>query len=92
MAEWVWEGRTRAGELRKGVLEAESEREVQQRLRQQNIMAEKVKQKRKGLAFLSVGRCVIGPAGRLRASVCDDDRRGPPARPVPGHSFVTGTE
>ena len=57
MAEWVWEGRTRAGELRKGVLEAESEREVQQRLRQQNIMVEKVKQKRKGLSlsFLSGG-------------------------------------
>ncbi len=57
MAEWVWEGRTRAGELRKGVLEAESEREVQQRLRQQNIMVEKVRQKRKGfsLAFLTGG-------------------------------------
>jgi type IV pilus assembly protein PilC len=55
MAEWVWEGRTRAGELRKGVIEADSERDVQARLRQQNIMVEKVRQKRKAisLAFLS---------------------------------------
>ena len=51
MAEWVWEGRTRAGELRKGVLEAESERDVQARLRQQNIMVEKVRQKRKSISF-----------------------------------------
>ena len=29
MAEWVWEGRTRAGELRKSVIEAETERDVQ---------------------------------------------------------------
>jgi type IV pilus assembly protein PilC len=57
MAEWVWEGRTRAGELRKGVVEAASEREVQQRLRQQNIMVEKVRQKRQGfsLSFLTGG-------------------------------------
>ena len=51
MAEWVWEGRTRAGELRKGVIEAETERDVQARLRQQNIMLEKVKQKRKGISL-----------------------------------------
>ena len=51
MAEWVWEGRTRAGELRKGVLEAESERDVQARLRQQNIMVEKVRPKRKSISF-----------------------------------------
>ena len=44
MSQWVWEGRTRAGELRRGVMEANSERDVQQRLRQQNIMLEKVKQ------------------------------------------------
>tara|TARA_B100001093_G_scaffold512775_1_gene583269 strand:- start:392 stop:1597 length:1206 start_codon:yes stop_codon:yes gene_type:complete len=54
MTEWVWEGRTRSGELRKGVIEAESERDVQARLRQQNIMVEKVRQKRKSIS-LSLG-------------------------------------
>ena len=55
MAEWVWEGRTRAGELRKGVIEAESERDVHLRLRQQNIMPEKVRQKRRGLSLPGFG-------------------------------------
>ena len=55
MSQWVWEGRTRAGELRRGVMEAGSERDVQQRLRQQNIMLEKVKQKRKALRMPGFG-------------------------------------
>ena len=55
MSQWVWEGRTRAGELRRGVMEANSERDVQQRLRQQNIMLEKVKQKRKSVSIPGFG-------------------------------------
>jgi type IV pilus assembly protein PilC len=55
MAEWAWEGRTRAGELRKGVIEADSERDVHLRLRQQNIMPEKVRQKRGRLALPGFG-------------------------------------
>ena len=51
MTEWVWEGRTRSGELRKGVIEADTERDVQARLRQQNIMVENVRQKRKSISF-----------------------------------------
>jgi len=60
MAEWAWEGRTRAGEVRKGVIEADSERDVHMRLRQQNIMPDKVKPKRKGLK-------IPGFKGRVRA-------------------------
>jgi len=60
MAEWAWEGRTRAGEVRKGVIEAESERDVHMRLRQQNIMPDKVKPKRKGFK-------IPGFKGRVRA-------------------------
>lgn len=45
MAEWVWEGRTRTGEIKKGVISADSERDVHLRLRQQNIQPNKVKKK-----------------------------------------------
>ena len=51
MAEWVWEGRTRTGEVRKGTINAESERDVHLRLRQQNIQPNKVKKKGKGVAI-----------------------------------------
>lgn len=58
MAEWVWEGRTRGGELRKGVIKADSEKEAHLQLRQKNIMPEKVRQKRKGFALPSMGGSV----------------------------------
>jgi type IV pilus assembly protein PilC len=43
MAKWQWEGRTRSGELRKGVMEAPSEKEVHLKLRQQEIQPERVR-------------------------------------------------
>ena len=43
MAKWQWEGRTRSGELRKGVMEAASEKEVHLKLRQQEIQPERVR-------------------------------------------------
>jgi type IV pilus assembly protein PilC len=55
MAEWVWEGRTRTGEVRKGVMEANEERDVLLRLRQQNIQPGKVKKKGKGFALPNLG-------------------------------------
>ncbi len=43
MAQFVWEGRARAGEIRKGVMEALAEQDVQARLSQQNIAITRVK-------------------------------------------------
>lgn len=63
MAEWVWEGRTRGGELRKGVIKADSEKEAHLQLRQKNIMPEKVRQKRQGFALPAFGGRVT--AGEL---------------------------
>ncbi len=60
MAEWVWEGRTRAGEVRKGVIQAESEKDAHLLLRQRNILPDKVRQKRKTLSLPGFG-------GRVRA-------------------------
>src|SRR3954464_1886802 len=45
MQEWVWEARARTGEVRKGVMEAESENAVQNRLKAQNLTPTKVKKK-----------------------------------------------
>ncbi len=61
MSEWVWEGRTRSGELRKGTIEADSERDVHLQLRQQNIQPSKVKKKGRGLKLPSLG------GGKVRA-------------------------
>ncbi len=55
MAEWVWKGRTKSGELKTGVIDAESERDVHLRLRQQNITPENVKKKGKGLKLPNMG-------------------------------------
>ncbi|MCA9557916.1 MAG: type II secretion system F family protein, partial [Myxococcales bacterium] len=55
MAEWTWEGKTRAGEIRKGVIEAETEKDVHLRLRQQNIQPNKVRKKGKKIALPSFG-------------------------------------
>ncbi len=45
MQEWVWEARARTGEVRKGVMEAESQDAVQNRLKAQNLTPTKVKKK-----------------------------------------------
>jgi type IV pilus assembly protein PilC len=45
MAEFVWEARGKTGELRKGVMEAETENTVQTRLRQQQLNPTRVKKK-----------------------------------------------
>jgi len=57
MAEFAWEARGRAGEVKKGVMEAETADAVQTRLRAQNLSPVAVKKKAKGLnlAALSIG-------------------------------------
>jgi type IV pilus assembly protein PilC len=45
MQEWVWEARTRTGEVRKGVMEASDEGAVQNRLKSQNLTPTRVKKK-----------------------------------------------
>jgi type IV pilus assembly protein PilC len=45
MAEFVWEARGRTGDIRKGVMEAENEAAVHQRLRTQQLSPTKVKKK-----------------------------------------------
>jgi type IV pilus assembly protein PilC len=54
MAEFVWEARARTGELRKGVMEADDEAGVQNRLRGQQLMPTKIKKKGGGFNF-SIG-------------------------------------
>ena len=49
MAQFAWEGRTRAGEVRKGTMEAEAEPEVANRLRAQGITMSKAKKKAKDI-------------------------------------------
>ncbi|MCB9524971.1 MAG: type II secretion system F family protein [Myxococcales bacterium] len=63
MAEWVWEGKTRSGEVRKGTIEADSVRDVHLKLRQQNIQPDKVKKKRQA----SIKLPKIGGGGKVRA-------------------------
>ena len=43
MPMWNWEGRTRSGELKKGVIEADSEKDAHFKLRQQEIQPDKLK-------------------------------------------------
>src|SRR5215471_4180326 len=47
--QFAWEGRTRAGELRKGVMEAEAEPEIANRLRAQGITMSKARRKAKDI-------------------------------------------
>lgn len=51
MAEFAWEARARTGEVRKGVMEADNEDAVNQRLRQQQLSPVKVKKKAKELSL-----------------------------------------
>src|SRR5690606_462070 len=46
MAEFVWEARTRGGETRRGIMDADSEDAVGARLRQQNLSPTSVKKRR----------------------------------------------
>ena len=45
MADFAWEARSRTGELRKGVMEADSQAAVENRLRQQQLNPVKVKRR-----------------------------------------------
>jgi type IV pilus assembly protein PilC len=54
MAEFVWEARARTGELRKGVMDADDETNVQARLRAQQLMPTKIKKKGTGFS-LAIG-------------------------------------
>jgi type IV pilus assembly protein PilC len=47
--QFAWEGRTRAGEMRKGVMEAEAEPELANRLRAQGITLSKARKKAKDI-------------------------------------------
>lgn len=51
MAEFAWEARARTGEVRKGVMEADDEDAVNQRLRQQQLSPVKVKKKAKEISL-----------------------------------------
>jgi type IV pilus assembly protein PilC len=45
MAQWVWEARTKAGELKKGTLEAPDEKSVHSKLRMQQLVPIRVRKK-----------------------------------------------
>ena len=45
MAEWVWEAKARTGETRKGIMEADTQEAVEERLRTQQLNPVKVKKK-----------------------------------------------
>jgi type IV pilus assembly protein PilC len=74
MAEFVWEARARTGEMRKGLMEAESEDAVNQRLRGQQLQPTKVKKKAKEFTFqlgTGVGTKDIVTFTRLFATMID---------------------
>jgi type IV pilus assembly protein PilC len=52
MAEWVWEAKARSGELRKGVMEAETADAVQTKLKSQQLNPTKVKKKPKEISIV----------------------------------------
>lgn len=74
MAEFVWEARARSGELRKGVMDADDEQNVQARLRAQQLMPTKIK--KKGASFslnigTGVGLAEVVTFTRLFATMID---------------------
>lgn len=75
MAEFAWEARTRAGEIKKGVMDVDNEDAVNNRLRQQNLNPTSVKRKRKewkGLQFgTGVGVRDLVTFTRLFATMID---------------------
>ena len=74
MAEFAWEARGKTGEIRKGVMEAETENTVQTRLRAQQLNPTKVKKKSKGANFqigTGVGQKNLVTFTRLFATMID---------------------
>jgi type IV pilus assembly protein PilC len=74
MTEFAWEARGKTGELRKGVMEAETENTVQTRLRAQQLNPTKVKKKSKGFKFsfgTGVGAKDLVTFTRLFATMID---------------------
>ena len=57
---WVWEGKTKSGEVKKGEVEAADESQVQQRLRAMALTNVKIKKKSMGLGFKLPGLTGIG--------------------------------
>ncbi len=55
MAEFVWEARTRAGEVKRGVMDADDEDAVNNRLRQQNLNPTSVKKKKREWKSIQFG-------------------------------------
>ncbi len=55
MAEFTWEARARSGEMRKGVMEADNEDAVSNKLRQQQLNPIKVKKKKSFLESIKFG-------------------------------------
>jgi type IV pilus assembly protein PilC len=51
MGEFVWEARSRTGELKKGVMDADDENAVQTRLRSQQLMPTKIKKRAAAFSF-----------------------------------------
>ena len=74
MAEFAWEARGKAGEVRKGVMEAESEDTVMTRLRQQQLNPTRVKKKTAKFSFqigTGVGQKDLVTFTRLFATMID---------------------
>jgi len=74
MAEFAWEARGKTGEIRKGVMEAETENTVNVRLRSQQLSPTKVKKKSKGKGFqigTGVGQKDLVTFTRLFATMID---------------------
>ncbi len=74
MAEFAWEARGKTGEIRKGVMEAETENTVNTRLRQQQLNPTKVKKKSKAFSFqlgTGVGQKDLVTFTRLFATMID---------------------
>jgi type IV pilus assembly protein PilC len=74
MTEFVWEARARTGEVRKGLMEAESEDAVNQRLRAQMLQPTKVKKKPREINLqigTGVGQKDIVTFTRLFATMID---------------------
>src|SRR5260370_38000928 len=57
---WVWEGRTKSGEVKKGEVEASDEAQVQQRLRAMALTNVKIKKKPMRLSFKLPGLSGVG--------------------------------
>ena len=59
MAKFAWEGLTRTGDVRKGVMEAANEEAVTEKLRAENITVRKVKKASAGIGFSLGGKVPV---------------------------------